>query len=139
MAIERTMSILKPDTVETHKIGEVIAQLESSGLHPVAMRMMHLSRKQAEGFYEEHKARGFFGELVDFMTRGPVVVLFLEGEGAVAKYRDVMGATDPKKAADGTLRKKFAKDVGENAVHGSDKPESAAREIGYFFPGLDLR
>ncbi len=138
MAIERTLSILKPDTVEKHKIGEVIAQLEASGLTPVAMRMMHLSRKQAEGFYYVHKARPFFGELVEFMTRGPVVVMVLEGDNAIAKYREVMGATDPAKAAEGTLRKKFGANVGENAVHGSDAAETAKFEIGYFFQGLEL-
>jgi nucleoside-diphosphate kinase len=138
MAIERTLSILKPDTVEKHKIGEVIAQLEGSGLVPVAIRMMHLSRKQAEGFYHVHKARPFFGELVEFMTRGPVVVIVLEGDNAIAKYREVMGATDPAKAAEGTLRKKFGANVGENAVHGSDAAETAKFEIGYFFPGLEL-
>lgn len=138
MATERTLSILKPDTVEKHKIGEVVAQLEASGLTPVAMRMMHLSRKQAEGFYHVHKARPFFGELVEFMTRGPVVVMVLEGDNAIAKYREVMGATDPAKAAEGTLRKKFGANVGENAVHGSDAAETAKFEIGYFFPGLEL-
>ena len=138
MAVERTLSILKPDTVEKHKIGEVIAQLESSGLLPVAIRMIHLSRKQAEGFYHVHRERKFFGELVEFMTRGPVVVMVLEGENAIAKYRDVMGATDPAKAAEGTLRKKFGSNVGENATHGSDAPETARFEISYFFPGHEL-
>jgi nucleoside-diphosphate kinase len=138
MAIERTLSILKPDTVEKHKIGEVIAQLEASGLTPIAIRMMHLTRKQAEGFYHVHKARPFFGELVEFMTRGPVVVMVLQGENAIAKYREVMGATDPAKAAEGTIRKKHGANVGENAIHGSDAPETAAFEIGYFFQGLEL-
>jgi len=138
MAVERTLSILKPDTVEKHKIGEVIAQLESSGLRPVAIKMTHLSRRVAEGFYAVHKERKFFGELVEFMTRGPVVVIVLEGENAIAKYRDVMGATDPAKAAEGTLRKKHGSNVGENAVHGSDAPETARFEISYFFPGYEL-
>jgi nucleoside-diphosphate kinase len=138
MAVERTLSILKPDTVEKHKIGEVVALLESSGLRPVAMKMMHLSRRVAEGFYAVHKERKFFGELVEFMTRGPVVVMVLEGENAIAKYRDVMGATDPAKAAEGTIRKKHGSNVGENAVHGSDAPETARFEISYFFPGYEL-
>lgn len=138
MAIERTFSILKPDTVEKHKIGEALAILESSGLRPVAMRMMHLTRKQAEGFYHVHRERKFFGELVDFMTRGPIVAMVLEGEGAIAKYREVMGATDPAKAAEGTVRKKLGANIGENAIHGSDAPETAKFEIGYFFPGYEL-
>ena len=138
MAVERTLSILKPDTVEKHKIGEVIALLESSGLRPVAMRMLHLSRKAAEGFYAVHRERKFFGELVDFMTRGPVVAMVLEGENAVARYREVMGATDPAKAAEGTIRKRFAANVGENAVHGSDAADTARVEIAYFFPGHEL-
>ncbi len=138
MAIERTFSILKPDTVEKHKIGEVTALLESSGLTPVAMRMIHLSKKQAEGFYAVHRERKFFGELVEFMTRGPVVAMVLEGEGAIAKYREVMGATDPAKAAEGTVRKKFGANVGENAIHGSDAPDTAKFEISYFFPGFEI-
>jgi nucleoside-diphosphate kinase len=138
MAIERTFSILKPDTVEKQKIGEVIAMLESAGLKPIAIRMMHLSRKQAEGFYHVHRERKFFGELVEFMTRGPVVAMVLEGDNAIAKYREVMGATDPAKAADGTVRKKYGSNVGENAIHGSDAPDTAKFEIGYFFPGYEL-
>jgi nucleoside-diphosphate kinase len=138
MAVERTLSICKPDTVEKHKVGEVVAQLEASGLRPVAMQMMHLTRAQAEGFYYVHRERKFFGELVEFMTRGPVVVIVLQGENAIARYREVMGATDPAKAAEGTLRKKFGANVGENAVHGSDAPETAAFEIGYFFAGMNL-
>ncbi len=138
MAVERTLSILKPDTVEKHKIGEVIAMLESSGLRPIAIKLTHLSRRVAEGFYAVHRERKFFGELVEFMTRGPVVVMVLEGENAIARYRDVMGATDPAKAADGTIRKKFGSNVGENAVHGSDAPETARFEISYFFPGSEL-
>lgn len=138
MAIERTFSILKPDTVEKHKIGEVIAMLQSAGLNPVAMKMLHLSKAQAEGFYYVHRERKFFGELVEFMTRGPVLAMVLEGENAIAKYREVMGATDPAKAAEGTVRKKFGANVGENAIHGSDAPETAKFEIGFFFPGLEL-
>jgi nucleoside-diphosphate kinase len=138
MAIERTFSILKPDTVEKHKIGEVIAMLETAGLTPVAMKMLHLSKKQAEGFYYVHRERKFFGELVEFMTRGPVVAMVLEGENAIAKYREVMGATDPAKANEGTVRKKYGANVGENAIHGSDAPETAKFEIGYSFPGLEL-
>jgi nucleoside-diphosphate kinase len=138
MAIERTLSILKPDTVEKNKIGEVIALIEKAGLKVVAAKMTHLSRPQAEGFYAVHKERPFFGELVEFMTRGPVVVMALEGEDAIAKYRKVMGATTPANAEAGTIRKLYAKDVGENAVHGSDAKETAVQEIAYFFPGYEL-
>lgn len=138
MAIERTLSILKPDTVEKNKIGEVIALIEKAGLKVVAAKMTHLSRPQAEGFYAVHKERPFFGELVEFMTRGPVVVMALEGDDAIAKYRKVMGATNPANAEAGTIRKLYAKDVGENAVHGSDAKETAAQEIAYFFPGYEL-
>lgn len=138
MSVERTLSILKPDTVEKHKIGEVIAHLQSEGLNPVAMRMIHLTQKEAEGFYYVHRERKFFGELVQFMTRGPVVVMVLQGENAIARYREVMGATDPAKAAEGTIRKKYGANLGENAIHGSDAPETARFEIGYFFPGYEL-
>lgn len=138
MAVERTLSIIKPDAVEKHHIGEILALIEGAGLHIRAMRMMHLTRPVAEGFYAVHKERPFFGELVEFMTRGPVVVSVLEGEDAIAKYRELMGATNPENAADGTIRKKFAKDVGENAVHGSDAPETAQQEIRYFFPGYEV-
>ena len=138
MAVERTFSILKPDTVERRKIGEVIAMIESAGLRVVAQKMMHLTKKQAEGFYHVHRERKFFGELVEFMTRGPVVAMVLEGEGAIAKYREVMGATDPAKAAAGTIRKDFAESIEANSVHGSDAPDTARFEIGYFFPGLEL-
>jgi nucleoside-diphosphate kinase len=137
MAIERTLSILKPDTVEKNKIGEVIALIEKAGLKVVAARMQHLTLPVAQGFYAEHKERGFFGELCQFMTRGPVVVMVLEGENAVANYRKVMGATNPANADAGTIRKLYAKDVGENAVHGSDATDTAKREIGYFFPGYE--
>ncbi len=138
MAIERTLSILKPDTVEKNNIGNVLAVIEKAGLKVVAAKLIHLSKPQAEGFYAEHKGRGFFGELVTFMTRGPVLVAVLEGENAVANYRKVMGATNPANADEGTIRKLYAKDVGENAVHGSDSPDSAKREVGYFFPGYEV-
>jgi len=137
MAIERTLSILKPDTVENNNIGNVIALIEKAGLKVIAAKLVHLSKPQAEGFYAVHKERGFFGELVQFMTRGPVVVLALEGENAIATYRRVMGATNPANADAGTIRKLYAKDVGENAVHGSDAPETAKEEIAYFFPGYE--
>jgi nucleoside-diphosphate kinase len=138
MAIERTLSIVKPDAVEKNSIGGIVAMIEGAGLKVKAMKMMHFSRKQAEGFYYVHKARPFFGELVEFMTRSPVVVMCLEGENAIAKYREVMGATDPAKAAPNTIRKKFGANIGENASHGSDSPETAAFEIAYFFPGYDI-
>lgn len=139
MALERTLSIIKPDAVEKHTIGGVIKVIEAAGLEVKALKMMHLSRAQAEGFYFVHRERSFFGELVDFMTRGPVVVMVLEGENAIARYRDVMGATDPAKAADGTLRKLFGANIGENACHGSDAAETAKGEISYFFPGYEVR
>jgi nucleoside-diphosphate kinase len=138
MAIERTLSIIKPDAVEKHHIGAIIALIEGAGLHVKAARMIHLSRPVAEGFYAVHKARPFFGELVEFMTRGPVVVMALEGDNAIAKYRELMGATDPAKAADGTIRKAHGANVGENAVHGSDAVETAKNEIAYFFPGHEV-
>jgi nucleoside-diphosphate kinase len=138
MAIERTLSILKPDTVEKNKIGEVIALIEKAGLKVVAARFQHLTLPQAQGFYAVHKERGFFGELTQFMSRGPVVVMVLEGENAIATYRKVMGATNPANAEPGTIRKLYAKDVGENAVHGSDAPETAKQEISYFFPGYEV-
>jgi nucleoside-diphosphate kinase len=138
MAIQRTFSIIKPDAVEKNTIGGIVALIEGAGLKVKAMRMLHLSRPQAEGFYAVHKARPFFGELVEFMTRSPVVVMCLEGENAIAKYRDVMGATDPAKATEGTIRKKFGANIGENACHGSDGPDTAVVEIAYFFPGLEI-
>lgn len=138
MAIERTLSIIKPDAVEKNHIGGIIALIEAAGLKVKAMKMMHLSRPQAQGFYAVHKERPFFGELVEFMTRSPVVVMCLEGENAIAKYRDVMGATDPAKAAEGTIRKKYGASIGENAAHGSDAKETAAFEVSYFFPGFDI-
>ncbi len=138
MAIERTLSIIKPDAVAKNVVGEIIARFEKAGLRVVAARMMQLSRAQAEGFYAEHAARPFFPDLVAFMTSGPVLVQVLEGEDAVLRNRDLMGATDPKKAAPGTLRADFAQSIDENAVHGSDSTQSAAREIGYFFSALEL-
>jgi nucleoside-diphosphate kinase len=138
MGIERTLSIIKPDGVEKGVIGKVVARFEAAGLKPVAMRMAHLSRAEAEGFYAVHKARPFFNDLVAFMTSGPVVLMVLEGEGAIAANREVMGATDPKKAADGTIRKDFATDIEKNTVHGSDSPENAKTEVAYFFPAVEI-
>lgn len=138
MAIERTLSIIKPDAVEKNKIGAIVAMIEGADLRIKAMRMVHLSRPQAEGFYAVHKERPFFGELIEFMTRGPVVVIALEGEDAVASYRKLMGATNPADAEDGTIRKAHGTNVGENACHGSDSLENAAIEIGYYFPGYEL-
>ena len=133
MAIERTFSIIKPDATARNLTGAVNALIEKAGLRIVAQKRIRMTRQQAETFYAVHKARPFFGELVDFMTSGPVVVQVLEGENAILKYRDVMGATDPSKAAEGTIRKLFARSVGENSVHGSDSPENARLEIGQFF------
>ena len=138
MPVERTFSILKPDTVERRKIGDVIALIEGAGLRVVAQKMMHMTKKQAEGFYHVHRERKFFGELVEFMTRGPVVAMVLEGEGAIGKYREVMGATDPAKADAGTIRKQFGTNIERNAIHGSDGPETAAFEISYFFNQLEI-
>ena len=134
MAVERTLSIIKPDAVAKNVIGQIYARFEKSGLKVIAARMMHLSRADAEGFYAVHKARPFFNDLVSFMISGPVMVQVLEGEGAIAKNRDLMGATDPKKAAAGTIRADFADSIDANAVHGSDAAETAAAEIAYFFP-----
>lgn len=133
MALERTISIIKPDAVAANAIGDIYARFEKAGLKIVAARMVHLSQEQAEGFYAEHKERPFFGALVSFMTSGPVMVQVLEGEGAVLKNRDLMGATNPADADAGTIRADFAKSIDENAVHGSDSTDSAAREIAYFF------
>ena len=137
MALERTLSIIKPDAVEKRKVGTIIARLEEEGFEVRAMKRLHLTRAQAEGFYEEHRGRGFFDELCTFMSRGPIVVMALQREDAIAKYREVIGATDPAKAAPGTIRKLYGTDVGENAVHGSDKPATAVREIAYFFAGYE--
>jgi nucleoside-diphosphate kinase len=133
MAIERTFSIVKPDAVANNNIGAIYARFESAGLKIVASKMMHLSKEKAEGFYAEHSERPFFGALVSFMTSGPVMVQVLEGENAIAANREIMGATNPAEAARGTLRADFAASIDENACHGSDAPESAAREIEYFF------
>ena len=138
MAIERTLSIIKPDGVEKGIIGRVISRFEANGLKPVAVKMKLLSRTEAEGFYAVHRARPFFADLVKFMTSGPVVLMVLEGEDAVAKNREIMGATDPRKAADGTIRKDFATDIEKNTVHGSDSPENAKVEVAYFFPEIEL-
>lgn len=133
MALERTLSIIKPDAVAKNLVGAIYNRFESAGLRVVAAKMMHLSKEQAEGFYAEHKERPFFGALVEFMTSGPIVVQVLEGEEAVRKNRDIMGATNPAEALAGTIRADYAETIDENAVHGSDAVESAAREIGYFF------
>ena len=136
MAVERTLSIIKPDAVASNVIGKIYSRFETNGLRIVAAQMRHLSRAEAEGFYAVHRDRPFFSDLVDFMTSGPVVVQVLEGEGAIQKNRDVMGATDPSKAAAGTIRKDFAESIEANAVHGSDGFETASVEVAYFFPTL---
>ncbi len=138
MAVERTLSIIKPDAVAKNVIGQIYSRFEQAGLRIAAARMTHLSRQQAEGFYAVHKDRPFFGELVAFMISGPVMIQVLEGESAIQKNRDLMGATDPKKAAKGTIRADFADSIDANAVHGSDSPQNAATEIAYFFPSLDV-
>ncbi|MBV9557877.1 MAG: nucleoside-diphosphate kinase [Pseudolabrys sp.] len=138
MAVERTFSILKPDATARNLTGAINAIIEKAGLRIVAQRRIKMSRADAEKFYEVHKARPFFGELVEFMTSGPVVVQVLQGENAIAKYREVMGATDPAKAADGTIRKLHAKSVGENSVHGSDAADTAKQEIAQFFSDKDI-
>lgn len=134
MAIERTFSIIKPDAVAKNVIGKIYSRFESSGLRIVASRMLHMTEEQAGGFYAVHKERPFYNDLVEFMTSGPVMVQVLEGEDAIAKNREIMGATNPQEAAEGTIRADFAETVDENAVHGSDAPETAAQEIEYFFP-----
>jgi nucleoside-diphosphate kinase len=133
MAIERTFSILKPDATERNLTGAINAIIEKAGLRIIAQKRVRISREQAEKFYAVHRERPFFNELVNFMISGPVVVQVLEGESAISRYREVMGATDPAKAADGTIRKVHARSIGENSVHGSDAPDTAAREIGQFF------
>lgn len=133
MAVERTLSIIKPDAVAKNVIGEIESRFEKAGLKIVEMQMKQLSQADAEGFYAEHKERPFFADLVAFMTSGPVVVQVLEGENAIAKNRDLMGATNPQEAAEGTIRRDFAESIDANAVHGSDSPASAEREIAYFF------
>ena len=138
MVMERTLSIIKPDAVAKNVIGQIYARFEAAGMKVVAARMMHLSRAQAEAFYAVHKARPFFKDLVDFMISGPVMVQALEGEQAIARHRELMGATDPKKAEKGTIRADFADSIDANAVHGSDAPETAAQEIAFFFPGMNI-
>ncbi|MDP1534299.1 MAG: nucleoside-diphosphate kinase [Rubrivivax sp.] len=138
MAIERTLSIIKPDAVAKNVIGQIYTRFEGAGLKIIASRMAHLSRGEAEAFYGVHKARPFFNDLVSFMISGPVVIQVLEGEGAIAKHRDLMGATDPKKADKGTIRADFADSIDANAVHGSDAVDTAAVEIGFFFAGMNV-
>ncbi len=133
MAIEQTLSIIKPDAVSKNHIGEIYARFEAAGLNVLAAKMLHLSKEKAEGFYAEHEGRPFFNDLVAFMTSGPVMVQVLSGENAVLAHRDIMGATNPQEAAAGTIRADFANSIDENAVHGSDSTESAAREVAYFF------
>ncbi len=139
MAIERTLSIIKPDGLEKGVIGKIITRFEDKGLHPVAIRLQWLSQKEAEGFYAVHKARPFFKDLVTFMTQGPVVLMVLEGENAVAKNREIMGATNPAQAAAGTIRKDFATNIEKNTVHGSDSLENAKTEIAYFFRETEIQ
>ena len=136
--MERTLSIIKPDAVKKGVIGKIVARFEEEGLRIAAMRKVHLSLREAEGFYAVHAARPFFGELTEFMSSGPAVVIVLEGEGAILRNREIMGATNPAEAAEGTLRKLYADSIGENAVHGSDAPETAAVEISYFFRSTEL-
>jgi nucleoside-diphosphate kinase len=136
--MERTFSIIKPDAVKAGKAGAIIQHLTDGGLRPVALKSLQLTKEQAEGFYAVHKARPFFGDLVKFMTSGPVIVQVLEGENAIARNRELMGATDSKKAAAGTIRQKYGTDIEKNAVHGSDAPDTAKFEIGFFFSGAEL-
>jgi nucleoside-diphosphate kinase len=138
MALERTFSIIKPDATRRNLTGQIIAKIEAAGLRVVASKRIHMTRAQAEGFYAVHKERPFYGELVEQMSAGPVVVQVLEGENAILKYREVMGATNPEKAVAGTIRKDFALSMGENSVHGSDAPETAAQEIRYFFSDTEI-
>jgi nucleoside-diphosphate kinase len=138
MAVERTLSIIKPDAVANNVIGQILSRFEQAGLKIIAARMLYLSRRDAEGFYAVHRERPFFRDLVDFMTSGPVLVQVLEGENAIQQNRDLMGATDPKKAATGTIRADFAQSIDANAVHGSDGPDTAKVEIAYFFPTLNI-
>jgi nucleoside-diphosphate kinase len=135
---QRTFSIIKPDAVKSRKAGKVLARLEENGFTVVALRMRHLTEREASGFYHVHRERPFFKSLTAFMTSGPCITMVLEREDAIAKLREVMGATDPAKAAAGTIRKDFAESIEANAIHGSDAPETAAFEIGYFFPGIEL-
>jgi nucleoside-diphosphate kinase len=139
MAVERTLSIIKPDAVAKGAVGAILATFEKAGLRPIALKMIQLTEQQARGFYAVHKARPFYGDLVKFMTSGPVVVSVLEGENAIARNRELMGATDPAKAAPGTIRAQWASDIERNAVHGSDAPETARVEIGYFFDATEIQ
>ena len=136
--MERTLSIVKPDGTEKNVIGEVISRFEKNGINVIALKMVKLTKEGAEGFYAVHRERPFFGSLTDFMSRGPIVVMALEGDNAISKVREIMGATNPEEAAEGTIRKDFATDIEQNTVHGSDSPESAEYEIGYFFNALEL-
>ncbi|GAB6908609.1 multifunctional nucleoside diphosphate kinase and apyrimidinic endonuclease and 3'-phosphodiesterase [Desulfosarcina cetonica] len=136
--MQRTLSIIKPDGVARGLIGQVVKRLEESGLTIIAMKMIHMTKAQAEGFYAVHRQRPFFGSLTDFMSSGPAVVMVLEGENAIARYRDLMGATNYKDAAEGTIRRDFATDIEKNVVHGSDAPETAAFEMGYFFNAFEI-
>ena len=136
--MERTLSIIKPDAVKKNLIGKIVARFEEEGLRIAAMRKVHLSKREAEGFYAVHAERPFFGELTDFMSSGPAVVIVLEGNNAITRNREIMGATNPAEAAEGTLRKLYADSIGENAVHGSDAAETAAVEVAFFFPGLNI-
>ncbi len=137
-AMERTLSIIKPDAVGCNEVGAILSKFEEAGLTIVALKMQRLSKEQAEEFYDIHKEKPFFGEVVEFMTSGPVVIQVLEGENAIAKNREVMGATNPDEAAEGTIREEFGKSIGENAVHGSDGPETAEKEVAFFFKESEL-
>ncbi|MEM1033759.1 MAG: nucleoside-diphosphate kinase [Myxococcota bacterium] len=139
MPKQRTLAIIKPDAMAAAKAGAIIARIQEEGFVICGMRQLKLTLSQAEGFYDVHRERPFFGELTTFMSRGEIVVMALEADDAITKWRDVIGATNPAEAAEGTIRKQFGTDLGENAVHGSDAPETAAREIGYFFPGFEVR
>ncbi len=138
MAVERTLAIIKPDAVKRGKTGEILSRIHKAGFAVVAIKSVRLSKEEAEGFYAVHKARPFFGELTDFMSSGKLVLIALEAEGAIAKWRETMGATDPAKAAPGTIRRDLGTSIGNNCTHGSDAPDTAAFEIGYFFSGLEL-
>ena len=138
MAVERTLSIIKPDAVAKNVIGPILARFEAAGLKIVAARMMHLSRRDAEAFYAVHRERPFFKDLIEFMVSGPIMVQVIEGENAIARNRELMGATDPKKAAKGTIRADFADSIDANAVHGSDGPETARNEVAFFFPAMNI-
>jgi nucleoside-diphosphate kinase len=137
-AMEQTLAICKPDSVKRNLVGQILTQIEASGLQIKALKRLTLTRRQAEAFYDVHKERPFFGSLCDYMTSGPVVAAALEGERAIERWRELMGATDPAKAAEGTIRKKFGQNIEQNAVHGSDAKETAAREIAFFFSGIEL-